>query len=108
MRHFLRELETNLESNDLEQFGNFFVQFSNLWIALNCDILRGGEATLEKCIRSKLVLRPHPDKYIINYIQWAKKHSTSVDGYVMSGKFPQINISAALSLECFFVILKIK
>lgn len=84
MRHFLRELSSCLDNGT--KLAKYIVQFVNLWIALNCDILRGGPNTLEKCIRSQIVLKPHPDKYLTRFIQWSRSQATSIDGYVMSEK----------------------
>ena len=82
LRHFMRELNTKLENGNL---GEYLVQFVNLWVALNCDILRGGPVTLEKCIRSQLSLSSHPDKHLGRFIQWSRSQASSIDGYVMSG-----------------------
>merc|ERR1712130_18107 len=83
LRHFMRELNTKLEDGKL---GEYLVQFVNLWVALNCDILRGGSVTLEKCLRSQLSLSSHPDKYLGRFIQWSRSQASSIDGYVMSEK----------------------
>jgi len=86
MRHFLRVLPSCLENSS--KLGKEIVRFVNLWIALNCDILRGGSSTLEKCIRSQITLKPHPDKHLTRFIQWSKSQASSIDGYVMSGRQP--------------------
>ena len=41
LRHFLRDLTKHL--SDPDKLSSFIVHFINLWIGLNCDILRGGQ-----------------------------------------------------------------
>ena len=87
MRHFLRELRLSFSSlfPDAEKLGKDLVSFINLWVALNCDILRGGQVTLEKCLRTHLLLSPHPTSHLKSFIEYAKAHASSIDSYVMSG-----------------------
>merc|ERR1712048_417555 len=82
-----RELCPNIEKG--KKLGNYIVQFMNLWIALNFDILRGGSVTLEKCIRNRIGLKAHPDKHLARFIRIAKSKASSIDGYVMSEKISE-------------------
>ena len=85
LRHFLRELKNNL--SDPTKLGAFVVQFINLWIGLNCDILRGGQTTFERCLKRKMK-NSHSIKYLSEFVTWSKSQLSpfSIDGYVMSGK----------------------
>ena len=94
MRHFLRELRLSFSniSPDAEKLGKDLVSFINLWVALNCDILRGGQSTLEECLRSHLTLSPHPTQHLTTFIDYAKAHASNIDSYVMSGNFSELLI----------------
>merc|ERR1712131_342619 len=85
LRHFLRELKNNL--SDPNKLGAFVVQFINLWIGLNCDILRGGQTTFERCLKRKMK-NSHSIKYLSEFVTWSKSQLSpfSIDGYVMSEK----------------------
>ena len=99
LRHFLRELKQNL--SDPTKLGGFVVQFINLWIGLNCDILRGGQTTFERCLKRKMK-NSHSIKYLSEFVTWSKSQLSpfSIDGYVMSGK--NISYMPVNSLKEFY------
>jgi len=82
LRHFLRDLTKHL--SDPDKLSSFIVHFINLWIGLNCDILRGGQETLERCLGDMLVT--HPIRHLSQFVTWSRSQAFSIDGYVMSEK----------------------
>ena len=101
----MRDLKNNL--SDPAKLGAFVVQFINLWIGLNCDILRGGQAKFERCLKRKMK-NSHlsVEKYLSEFVTWSKSQLSpfSIDGYVMSGK--NINkFYACKLLQKSFIIL---